>query len=116
MYYPYTVQGINTGIPGLPPFNTLPGGVNPDPLALLQQAYQSICQQIAQLSITFRPDYTVDGVTIPWSTYVGQLLDREEYLRKIPGVAPTIEAPYMVIQLTGVVGWNGSGGGFNCGW
>jgi len=56
------------------------------PLENLQSAYASVCEKIAEVIATPRPSYTVDGVTVDRNTFLQQLMQREEDLRKIPGV------------------------------
>jgi hypothetical protein len=98
-------------INGLPPFDTVPGGVNPDPLALLQLTFQNVCGQLAWLSVKPKLNYTIDGVTASWDEHWSRLMESMEKLSKIPGVAPTINAPFQVNQFSSL-GWGRWGGGW----
>jgi hypothetical protein len=95
---------------GQPPFTTPPGGVNPDPLALLQLTLQNYTTQLAWLSVQPRLDYTIDGITANWEQHQERMMSHIERLIKIPGVAPTIEGPYAINQFVN------NGWGWGPGW
>jgi hypothetical protein len=103
---PIAVQPVN----GQPPFQTQPGGVNPDPLALLQMTFQNICAQLAWLTVRPKLDYSIDGITASWDAHFDRLNSAVEKMLKIPGVAPTIENPFMIQQQTGASRGYGRGG------
>ena len=67
------------------------------PLADLQAAYASICAQMRDVLANPKPTYTVPGgATLNWEAYYASLAEREEALRKIPGVAPTTNPVFEV--------------------
>jgi hypothetical protein len=59
------------------------------PLIDLQAAYAAICAEIRDVLLAPRPDYSIDGVSVSFAAYYQSLIERQEVLRKIPGVAPT---------------------------
>lgn len=95
---------------GLPPYQTAPGGVNPDPLQVLQLAYQNVCIQLATLLATPRLNYSVDGVAANWDAHLAQLLAAKAEFEKTPGVAPTVMGPFAINQYTSRRGFGRRGG------
>lgn len=66
------------------------------PLVDLTAAYASICAEIRDVLASPRPDYSIDGVSVSFAAYYQSLIEREEVLRKIPGVAPTTRPVFEV--------------------
>lgn len=60
------------------------------PLADLTTAYASVCAAIRDMLASPLPTYTLPGgVSVSMEQYYAMLLQQEEMLRKIPGVAPS---------------------------
>jgi len=66
------------------------------PLENLQTLYANLCAELASVSASLAPTYTVDGVTLSREQYVASLVARIKELREVPGVAPTVQPVFEV--------------------
>lgn len=68
------------------------------PLQDLQSAYASICRKLAELYSDPKPSYTLpSGASVDRNAYRKSLLEEQEELRKIPGVAPDTNPTFEII-------------------
>lgn len=64
----------------------------------LQAAYAGVCAKLASVLLDPQPSYTLPGgVTVGREAYYASLLDQEERLRKIPGVADGVTPTFEVL-------------------